>query len=200
LALDSSRWLEEGKVTEEENNELTKPFSEEEINATLFKMEKNKAADPDGFPIEFYQRSWVFIKRDIMELFNDFYEGKLDIRRINYDIITLIPKTKEAIKIQQYIPIYLLSCLYKWFTKILTMRIEAVGDRIIHRNQVAFIGGRNIINNILALYEILHETKRRNKVGVVLKLDFEKAYDKVYCGFLMTCLRARGFAEKWCSW
>jgi hypothetical protein len=199
LALDSSRWLEEGKVTEEENNELTKPFSEEEINGALFKMEKNNADGPDGFPIEFYQRSWVFIKQDIMKLFNDFYEVKLDIRRINYGIITLIPKTKEAIKIQQYIPIYLLRCMYKWFTKILTMRIEAVADQIIHRNQVAFVGGRNIMNNILALHEILHETKRRNKVGVVLKLDLEKAYDKVSWGFLMTCLRARGFSEKWCS-
>ena len=32
---------------------------------------------------------------------------------------------------------------------------------------------------IMCLHEILHETKRRNEVGVVLKLDFEKTYDKV---------------------
>jgi hypothetical protein len=32
---------------------------------------------------------------------------------------------------------------------------------------------------IITLHEILHETKRSGDVGVVLKLDFEKAYDKV---------------------
>jgi hypothetical protein len=65
----------------------------------------------------------------------------MDIKRLNYGIITLIPKTKEAVRIQQYKPICLLNCLYKWFIKLLTSRLEGVADRLIHRNQVAFIGG-----------------------------------------------------------
>jgi hypothetical protein len=56
------------------------------------------------------------------------------------------------------------------------------------------------MNNILALHEILHETKKKRKVGVVLKLDFEKAYDKVLWGFLMHCLEIRGFSPIWCAW
>jgi hypothetical protein len=36
------------------------------------------------------------------------------------------------------------------------------------------------MNNVLALHEILHETKRRGEIGVVLKLDFKKAYDKIH--------------------
>lgn len=49
-------------------------------------------------------------------------------------------------------------------------------------------------------HEILHETKRRKDVGVILKLDFEKAYDKVNWKLLFACLRKRGFDEKWCTW
>jgi hypothetical protein len=52
--------------------------------------------------------------------------------------------------------------------------------------------------NILALQETLHETKMRDRI-VALKLDFDKAYDKVHRGFLLKCLRARGFNEKLCS-
>jgi hypothetical protein len=37
-------------------------------------------------------------------------------------------------------------------------------------------------------------------VGVILKLDFEKAYDKVNWKILFACLRKRGFDEKWCTW
>lgn len=46
----------------------------------------------------------------------------------------------------------------------------------------------------------LHETKRRKEVGVVLKFDFEKAYDKVNWNLLFACLDKRGFDSKWCMW
>jgi hypothetical protein len=71
---------------------------------------------------------------------------------------------------------------------------------IIHKSQSAFLKGRNIMNSILALHEILHETTKNRKTGVVLKLDFEKAYDKVDCGFLLKCLEVMGFNSVWCAW
>ena len=37
-------------------------------------------------------------------------------------------------------------------------------------------------------------------MGVVLKLDFEKAYDKVNWAFLFYCLKIWGFNETWCLW
>jgi hypothetical protein len=44
-----------------------------------------------------------------MALFNDFHEDKLPLFSLNFGVITLLPKTKEAIKIQQYRPICLLN-------------------------------------------------------------------------------------------
>jgi hypothetical protein len=73
--LDPDLWSAEEKVTEQENEELTKPFLEEEIRDALFQMERNKAAGPDGLPIEFFQKYWEFMKSDICELFQDFYMG-----------------------------------------------------------------------------------------------------------------------------
>jgi hypothetical protein len=40
----------------------------------------------------------------------------------------------------------------------------------------------------------------KKQVGIVLKIDFEKAYDKVNWDFLMSCHEARGFNPLWCSW
>jgi hypothetical protein len=54
--------------------------------------------------------------------------------------------------------------------------------------------------NVLALHEILHETRRRGEVGVVVKLDFEKAFDMVNWPFLLRCLQVRGFSRTWCEW
>jgi hypothetical protein len=53
--LEVDLWAEDERVSVEENQELIKPFLEDEVKTALFMMEKNKAAGPDDWPIEFYQ-------------------------------------------------------------------------------------------------------------------------------------------------
>lgn len=72
-----------------------------------------------------------------------------------------------------------------------------MADKLIHPNQTAFTKGRNIMHGVMILHEILHETKRKNQLGIILKLDFEKTYDKVKWNFLFKCLAATGFCSKW---
>ena len=152
----------------EENDKLSSPLTEDEIKFALFSMEKNKAAGPDKIPIEFYQTCWDIIKGDIMELFEDFHNGKLDVHRLNYGVITFLPKVQDASKIQQFRPICLLNCLYKWITKVLTIRHSPFAEKLLSSEQTAFMKGRNIMSGIMALHEILHETKKRGKTGVIL--------------------------------
>lgn len=94
-------------------------------------MERNKAAGPDSIPIDFYQTCWEVIKYDIIELFDDFHKGRLDISRLNYGIITSLPKITNADKMQQVRPICLLNCIYKWITKVLTLRLEKIAEKTI---------------------------------------------------------------------
>lgn len=133
-------------------------------------------------------------KKDIIEIFEDIHKGSLDVSRLNYGVITLLPKVQDAEKIQQFRAICLLNCLYKWIAKVLTLRLEPIAD-----HQYAFMKGRNIMNSALALHEIMHMTKRRGERGVILKLDFEKAYDKVKWEFLFECLKSSGFCDTWCN-
>jgi len=116
--------------------------------------------------------------------------------RLNYGIITLLPKVIDAERIHQYRPICLLNCIYKWITKVLTIRLELVVEKLILPSQSAFMKKRNIMSGVMALHEVLHETKRRKETGVVLKLDFEKAYDKVCWDFLFSNLEMRGVQQQ----
>jgi hypothetical protein len=177
-------------LSEADNEQLCRPFSETEIWNALSQMGKNKVAGPNSIPIEFYKACWSIIKPDIIQLFLDFHRGKIDISRINYVIITLLPKVSNAARIQQYRSICLLNCLYKLITKTLTLRIEPYADKLSHPAQSAFMRGRNIMSGVFTLHEILHETKLKKECGVILKLNFEKAYDKVNWTLLFTCLKA----------
>jgi hypothetical protein len=52
-------------------------------------------------------------------MFRKFHRGELNLSRLNYGLISLIPKIKEANNTRQYRPICLLGMDYKWFTKVL---------------------------------------------------------------------------------
>lgn len=200
LFLRDNIWSENQKLTREEAIALDRRFEESEIREVIFSMACNKAAGPDGFPVEFFQKCWDFIKQDIMNMFHAFHDNKIDLSRINYGSISLLPKWSDANVIQKYRLICLLPTLLKMITKAMTLRLVTDMDKLIDSCQNAFIKGRNIMDGIVSLHEVLHESRLRRKQGLILKLDFEKAYDKVNWVFLFKCLCARGFSERWCSW
>jgi hypothetical protein len=158
---------------------LTAKFTEKEIREAIFQMKHNKAPGPDGFPAEFYQVFWSVIKDDLLAMFEELHEEKLPLFSLNFGIITLVPKLEEVTRIEQYRPICMLNVSFKVFTKVLANRLSLVAPKIIRPSQTAFMSGRSILEGVVMLHETLHELKRNKMNGVVLKLDFEKAYDKV---------------------
>jgi hypothetical protein len=129
------------QVTVEENNLLTAKYSEEEVRKAIFQMEHNKAPGPDGFPAEFYQTFWDTIKGDLLGLFSYLHAGQLELFRLNFGEIILLPKVNEAERIQQYRPICLLNVSFKIFTKVATLRLNMVADHVVRPSQTAFMQG-----------------------------------------------------------
>jgi hypothetical protein len=161
----------------------------------ISQMELNKAAGPDGFPAEFYQKIWTVIKDDLMALFDQLYTGELPLFKLNFGVITLLPKKEDATQIQQYRPICLLNVCFKIFTKVGTNRITGIAPKVIRPTQSAFLPGRNILEGVVILHETIHELHSKKMDGVLFKIDFEKAYDKVKWPFLWQTLRMKGFAS-----
>jgi hypothetical protein len=173
----------------DEANELIKPFSLKEIEDALEEMDCSSAPGPDGFPVGLYKIFWNEIKQYVLEMFNNFHSDHFNLKRLNFGMISLIPKLKEANNIRQFRPIRVLNVDYKWFIKTLTMRLTPFANKLISKNQTAFIPGRFILEGVVILHEILHDLRTTKTKGVVVKLDFEKAYDKVHWNFLFEVLR-----------
>jgi hypothetical protein len=94
----------------------------------------------------------------------------------------------------------MLNVSFKIFTKVIAYRLSLVARKVIGPSQSAFLSGRNILEGVVVLHETLHELRRKKQKGIILKLDFEKAYDKVNWVFLQQVLRIKGFSGKWCQW
>lgn len=63
-----------------------------------------------------------------------------------------------------------------------------------------FIKGRYIVDGAVMLQEIVHELRTTKKKGVILILDFEKAYDSVRWGFFEEVMGRKGFCSKLKEW
>lgn len=94
----------------------------------------------------------------------------------------------------------MLNVSFKIFTKVLANRVTMVANRIIKPTQTAFLLGRYTMERAVILHKTVHELHRKEESGLILKLDFEKAYDKVNWSFLQQALRVKGFSCFWCKW
>lgn len=63
------------RIDQEMNDELCKPYSNEEIKDALFQMGPTKAPGLDGFPTLFYQKHWELLQEDICQAMRNFLEG-----------------------------------------------------------------------------------------------------------------------------
>jgi hypothetical protein len=124
----------------------------------------------------------------------------LDLFRLNFATLTLIPKMENASEMKNYRLISLLNCSFKIFGKLLTGRLEKVSDRLVSKEQSAFIQGRYILENVVIAHEVVHNLHKNKDPSVIIKLDYEEAYDRVNLDFLFEIMKIRGFSETWIAW
>jgi hypothetical protein len=53
---------------------------------------------------------------------------------------------------------------------------------------------------VVIAHEVIHILHRSKTPGVIIKLDYEKAYDRVNIDFLMELMKLRGFGDRWFGW
>ncbi|CAL1400647.1 unnamed protein product [Linum trigynum] len=190
-------------VTQEMNAGLTAAVLPEEVRKTVFAMGAKQAPGSDGFTGKFFKAFWGIVGDSVVDAVCSFFTTGRMLRSFNHTWLTLIPKVDNVESMRQLRPISLCQFVYKIITKILAERLSGLLSNIVSSSQNAFIRDRQIVENILLGHELMHylKTKKQGKKGyMALKVDMEKAYDRVEWPFLLAILDKMGFNPVWQGW
>jgi retron-type reverse transcriptase len=146
------------------------------------------------------KKCWRVIAPDFYDLCAGFYDENICFLSINSSYIVLIPKVDNPSHVNDYRPISLLNSSIKLLTKILANRLQTVILKLVHENQYGFIKNRSIHDYLSWFFEFLHLCHKSKKEMIVLKLDFEKTFDKIEHEVILQVMRHKGFSQKWLNW
>lgn len=179
---------------------LIHPFTSEEIKATFVELGAEKTPGPDYFLILFFQKYWNTVHKDILKLCNDFYNHFTNLEKINWANIILISKADAPVAVFDFRPISLINVALKIISKILATTLSKVIDQLVDKSQLAFINRRYIMDNVVAMVEIMFSMQKKGLASNVVKVDFAKTFDVVEWDFLLELMEAHGFGMRWSLW
>jgi hypothetical protein len=189
------------KLTAEQGKSAGDLITLEEASYCLKNMKNDKSPGSDGFPAEFFKFFWKKLGVFVVRALNNSFEDRELSTTQREGIITCIPKgnkPKEFIK--NWRPISLLNVVYKIGSSCVANRLKAFLPALISEDQTGFIKGRYMGDNIRLIYDLMQYLEDKNQPGMLLSLDFEKAFDSLDWEFMFKVLRAFGFGEDFCHW
>ncbi|KAM3359454.1 hypothetical protein P3S68_019164 [Capsicum galapagoense] len=159
-------------ITEDDNEILGDSPTLDEIKEAFFSLHADSVPGTDGVSGKFYQHCWNIIAKDLYLMVCDFFA---ELR-----------------------PTSLSNFSYKIISKMLNTQLTKVIHKIVSPNQMSFLKGRFISNNIMLTQEMVHNIGKNSANGnVVLKLDMAKAFDRVDWKYLCQALKTFRFSDYW---
>ena len=163
-------------------------------------MKNNKSLGSDGLTVEFYKTFWPDIANILVDSFNEaFSMGNLSYSQ-NLSILTLIYKKGDQTNLKNYRPISLTNVDYRILAFTLALRLQKAIGNVISPEQSGYVKNRFIGTNIRAILDIVEQIEKSNNTGILLLLDFEKAFDSVEWPFIISVLKKFNFGSQFIKW
>ena len=116
-------------------------------------------------------------------------------------VITLVSKEESDLEVlNNWRPITLLNFDYKIVSKLIARRLERVLPLLVCSDQLGFVKGRYIGQNGRLINDVLEQTKLQGIPGILLQLEFQKAFDAIEWKFIQNAIALFNFGESIQRW
>jgi len=190
------------QLTEDEMKICEGSITVNEASSALKEMKNGSAPGSDGLTTEFLKFFWPKIKDVVVQSFNEsFVKGSLSYTQTSA-VITLLHKGKDLPKnkLSNWRPISLTNTDYKILAKCLANRLSNVINTLVSEDQVGYIKGRHVSTTLRTIDDIIEYYRLKEKPGVLLALDFQKAFDSISKNYMLSAFKKFGFGNEFVQW
>ena len=199
--VDESFFIHNVKLTHDQRDQCEGNLLYDECSYALKNMENGKSPGSDGFTVNFYKFFWKDLGPFVYRSLSFGYENGRFSDFQYQSVITCLPKEgKDRRHIGNWRPISLLNTDIKIASAAIANRLKKVLPFIISDTQNGFIKGRFIGENTRLLYDLMHYLEYHNMSGLLLLVDFEKAFDSIDWIFLKKALNSFNFGPSMGKW
>ena len=173
------------------------PMTLEEIGNSLKSLNNNSSPGIDGLTTSFLKFFWNKLRPVVLQSFqHSFDSGQLSTSQ-KRGVISLIHKGKDLSRsdLKNWRPITITNTDYKILSKCLASRIQKVITSIVNSDQSGFIKGRNLSHHIRNIDDIISYSSIKNIPGMLVSLDFAKAFDTVDKEVIICALKQFNFGD-----
>jgi exonuclease III len=189
------------KLTDEESELLEGLITLEEASVALKNMPNGKSPGTDGITVDFYKFFWKQIGILVVRSLNEgFVKKEMSITQKEGLIISIPKGDKPREYLRNWRPISLLNVSYKIGSTCIANRIKTTLPKLIHEDQSGFVKGRYIGDNLRCIYDLIHYLNSNNLPGLLVLIDFEKAFDSINWSYMHKVLQEFGFKNDICQW
>lgn len=188
------------KLTKDESRNCDGYITLEELTSAVNNIKPNKSPGMDGLSANFYKTFWNELGPMLLKVFNTSYDKQKLPFSQRQSILSLLYKKNDPLDLSNYRPISLLNTDYKILSHTLASRIKTVIDKIISSDQSGYIKNRYIGFNLRQIQDIIDYADRFSVEGVILFIDFSKAFDTLNWKFMYQTLAYFGFNDNFINW
>ena len=189
------------KLSNTERDSIEGQINYQEAAESLKNMKNNKSSGNSGFTTEFYKFFFVDIGHFLVRAINFGFESNILSVTQRQGVITCLPKEgKNLQQLNNWRPISLLNVSYKIASTCISNRIKKYLQNLIHEYQSGFQSNKFIGSNLNLLFNILSYTDYENIPGMLVLVDFYKAFDSIDWDFIEQVLDFLNFGVDMKHW
>ena len=184
-----SSLISSNTLSEQESKNLEGILTLDEISAALKTMKNKECPGIEGFPAKIFKVFSRKLKYFVLRALNcSFESGELSMP-LRQCVITCFPKGAKARQfLKKWRPVSLLSVIYKIASLSLALRLRPVLNKLISNTQSGFMTGICVGEKTRLIYDLMDYTYRNKNPGLLMLIDFQKAFDSVSWTLLQSTL------------
>jgi hypothetical protein len=192
--------VRESKISQADRERLDSDLQLEEFDEAVEQIKSNTSPGIDGISNRFIKRFWYFFRTPLFNYARHCLDGGKLTENFRSAKVRLIPKKGDPKKISNWRPISLLNCFYKVVSRVLTLRLRTVIDKITCIGQKGYSKSKFSQEVLITIFDKIANAKKLNRTGCVVSLDIKKAFDSLSHNFMGHALSFFNIGDRFISW